>query len=184
MFIVVIGYYRQKNTVSSALTEKHGTVMIVITKTIADFVQKLKTKHCVRYASMTKRQIALRDNLQSGSNIYRRIEALKSFIAVNQAILEGISDFDLKKDLQQQISELEREYKSLLETRKKINRCIEVLDDPDMKSILISRYLGHKNTLQIAETMNYGRNTINRKHKKALSIIIEKGMDNIFYESS
>ena len=133
---------------------------------------------------MTRRQIALRDNLQNGSNIYRHIEALRSFIAVNQSILEGTSDQELRKELQHQIFELESEYKSLLETRKKINRCIEVLDDPDMKSILISRYLGHKNTLQIAETMNFGRNTINRKHKKALSIIIEKGLDNIFYESS
>lgn len=133
---------------------------------------------------MTKRQTVLRDNLQSGSNIYRHIEALRSWIAVNQSILEGTSDPELKKSLQDQISELECEYKDLLETRKKINRCIEVLDDPDMKTILISRYLGHKSTLQIAEKMNYGRNTINRKHKKALSIIIEKGMDNIFFEKT
>ena len=132
---------------------------------------------------MTERQTALRDNLLRGSNIYRHIEALRSYIAVNQAILEGTSDEDLKRKVTEQIDELEREYNELLKIRKKIDACVAAVDDPDLKSILISRYLGHKSTLQIAERMNYGRNTINRKHKKALSIIIEKGLDKIFYEN-
>lgn len=131
---------------------------------------------------MTEKQTELRDNLLRGANIYRHIEALRSYIAINQQILEGISDEELKHEIAKQTEELERDYNELLKLRKKIDKCIAAVDDPDLKSILISRYLGHKTTLQIAEKMNYGRNTINRKHKKALSIIIEKGLDKIFSE--
>ncbi|MBR6834522.1 MAG: hypothetical protein IKM72_00770 [Oscillospiraceae bacterium] len=39
------------------------------------------------------------------------------------------------------------------------------------------RYLGHISTIVIAERLNYGRNSINRKHKAALDRIIEIGAD-------
>lgn len=133
---------------------------------------------------MTTRQETLRDNLQSGKNIYRQIEALKSYISVNQSILDGTGDPDIKKELAQQNAELEREYTRLIATRKKIDKCIDAIEDSELRTIMISRYLGHKNTLQIAEQMNYGRNTINRKHKKALQVIINKGFDNIFNDKN
>lgn len=133
---------------------------------------------------VTTRQETLRDNLKSGKDIYRRIEALKAYMTINEAILTGTGNPELKKEIADQNAELEREYNSLILTRKKIDKCIDAIDDSELKSIMISRYLGHKNTLQIAEQMNYGRNTINRKHKKALQIIINKGYDNIFFDKN
>ena len=53
------------------------------------------------------------------------------------------------------------------------------VDDEELRALLTMRYLGHRNTIEIAEKLHYGRNTVNRKHKVALNKIIESGSDKI-----
>lgn len=126
---------------------------------------------------MTKRQEVLRDKLKKGGDIFRETEALRAYIRENEKISEGLHDPRLLGLIREQNLELSQEYNKLLEVRAKIDKCISALSDPELKAILIMRYLGHVSTMDIAESMNYGRNSINRKHKAALDCIIEIGAD-------
>lgn len=124
---------------------------------------------------MTKQQECLRDKLKQGGDIFKHVEALRTYIKENEKIQEGIHDPRIKELIIQQNSELESEYKRLIDVRLKIDACINTIGDTELKSLMTMRYLGHKNTFDIAESMHYGRSTINRKHKAALNIIIESG---------
>ncbi len=126
---------------------------------------------------MTKQQEILRDKLKQGGDIFKHVEALRSYIKENEKIQEGIHDPRIKELITEQNRELESEYKTLIEVRLKIDKCINTIKDNELRDIMMMRYLGHKNTLYIAERMHYGRNSINRKHKAALNIIISSGAD-------
>lgn len=128
---------------------------------------------------MTPQQEALRDKLKKGSDIYKEAESLRAYIKENEKIQAGACDPIIQLQLQQQNDELKIKYAQLIDVRSKIDRCIGTIEDIDLKSILIMRYLGHVNTLQIAERMHYGRNTINRKHKDALNILMKTGADKL-----
>lgn len=126
---------------------------------------------------MTQRQEVLRDKLAQGASLFKVTEALRVYIQENEKIFEGAHDPKILGLIREQNVELSKEYNKLLEVRTKIDKCINALDDPELKAILTMRYLGHTSTMAIAERLNYGRNSINRKHKAALDKIIEIGAD-------
>lgn len=128
---------------------------------------------------MTPEQELLRDKLKYGGDVYKHIESLRLYIRENENIQSGLHDARMQELIQQQNSELKREYNRLLDIRCKIDTCIRTIDDEELKALLIMRYLGHISTLEIAEKMHYGRNTVNRKHKAALNKLIESGADKI-----
>lgn len=128
---------------------------------------------------MTPQQEMLRDKLKRGGDVFKHIESLRSYIKENEVIQEGMHDLRLKELIEEQNSELETEYKKLVTIRRKIDRCIKTVDDDELRAVLTMRYLGHVNTIEIAERMHYGRNTVNRKHKAALNKILESGSDKI-----
>lgn len=126
---------------------------------------------------MTSRQEVLRDKLLQGVSLYKTVEALRAYIQENEKIASGTHDQRLLGLIREQTLTLNEEYENLIDIRSKIDKCISSIDDPELKAILTMRYLGHINTLVIAERLNYSRNSINRKHKAALDMIIEKGAD-------
>jgi DNA-directed RNA polymerase specialized sigma subunit len=126
---------------------------------------------------LTARQEVLRDKLLQGVSLFKTVEALRAYIQENEKIASGTHDQRLLGLIREQNLELDKEYTKLLEVRTKIDKCISSLDDPELRAILTMRYLGHKTTFVIAERLNYGRNSINRKHKAALDMIIDKGAD-------
>lgn len=126
---------------------------------------------------MTSRQEVLRNKLLEGASLFKSIEALRLYIRENEKIASGTHDQKLLGLIREQNLELNKEYNKLFEVRTKIDKCISAIDDPELKAILTMRYLGHISTTVIAERLNYGRNSINRKHKAALDRIIELGAD-------
>ena len=126
---------------------------------------------------MTTRQEVLRNKLLEGASLFKSIEALRLYIKENEKIASGTHDQKLLGLIREQNLELNKEYNKLFEVRTKIDKCISAIDDPELKAILTMRYLGHISTTVIAERLNYGRNSINRKHKAALDRIIELGAD-------
>ena len=126
---------------------------------------------------MTTRQEVLRNKLLEGASLFKSIEALRLYIRENEKIASGTHDQKLLGLIREQNLELNKEYNKLFEVRSKIDKCISAIDDPELKAILTMRYLGHISTTVIAERLNYGRNSINRKHKAALDRIIELGAD-------
>ncbi len=126
---------------------------------------------------MTKEQEILRDKLRRGSDIYKNIESLRAYIEANEAIAEGMHDPQLLQLINTQTTELNFQYAKLLKVRSMIDKCISSLDDRDLRSIMTMRYLGHLSTFAIADLLHYGRNSVNRKHKQALSKLLEIGAD-------
>lgn len=126
---------------------------------------------------MTARQEVLRNKLIQGTCLFKTVEALRVYIQENEKIAAGTHDPRILGLIREQNLELNKEYNKLLEIRTKIDKCIAAVDDPELKAILTMRYLGHISTTVIAERLNYGRNSINRKHKAALDKIIEIGAD-------
>lgn len=126
---------------------------------------------------MTKEQEILRDKLRRGSDIYKNIESLRAYIEANEAIAEGMHDPQLLQLINAQTTELNFQYAKLLKVRSMIDKCISSLDDRDLRSIMTMRYLGHLSTFAIADLLHYGRNSVNRKHKQALSKLLEIGAD-------
>lgn len=128
---------------------------------------------------MTLQQIALRDKLKQGSDTFKEIESLRAYIKENEKIQSGAHNPDIQKLLEEQNEELIRKYNQLISIRSKIDRCINTINDTDLRTVMTMRYLGHVNTFTIAEKMYCGRNTVNRKHKAALNAIIESGADKL-----
>lgn len=128
---------------------------------------------------MTQQQEILRDKLKYGGDVFKRIESLRSYMTENEKIQEGMHDLRLKQLIDEQNGVLNAEYKRLINIRRKIDQCIMTVDDEELRALLTMRYLGHRNTIEIAEKLHYGRNTVNRKHKVALNKIIESGSDKI-----
>ena len=128
---------------------------------------------------MTPAQECLRDKLKKSGDLFKEIEGLQAYIRENEKIYAGTHDQGIKALIKNQNIKLEQDYNNLMDMRLKIDKCINLLDDDELKAILTMRYLGHVNTLDIAEAMHYGRNSINRKHKIALNKIIEKGGESI-----
>ena len=126
---------------------------------------------------MTTRQEVLRNKLLEGASLFKSIEALRAYIQENEKIFARAHDSRILEIIREQNIELNTEYTKLLDIRTKIDKCINAVDDPELKAILTMRYLGHVSTTVIAERLNYGRNSINRKHKAALDKIIEIGSD-------
>lgn len=126
---------------------------------------------------MTTRQEVLRNKLLEGTSLFKTVEALRLYIQENEKIAAGTHDPRILGLIREQNLELDKEYNKLLEVRTKIDKCISAIDDPELRAILTMRYLGHISTIVIAERLNYGRNSINRKHKAALDRIIEIGAD-------
>ena len=124
---------------------------------------------------MTPAQETLRDKLKKSGDLFKEIEGLRAYIKENEKIYDGTHDQSIKALIKSQNLKLEQDYNKLMDMRLKIDKCINTLDDAELKSILVMRYLGHINTLDIAEAMHYGRNSINRKHKIALNKLIENG---------
>ncbi|MBQ5825263.1 MAG: sigma-70 family RNA polymerase sigma factor [Clostridia bacterium] len=119
----------------------------------------------------------MRDKLRRGSDIYKNIESLRAYIEANEAIAEGMHDPQLLQLINTQTTELNFQYAKLLKVRSMIDKCISSLDDRDLRSIMTMRYLGHLSTFAIADLLHYGRNSVNRKHKQALSKLLEIGAD-------
>lgn len=128
---------------------------------------------------MTPQQEILRDKLKYGGDVFKRIESLRSYMTENEKIQEGMHDLQLRQLIDEQNGVLNAEYKRLINIRRKIDQCIMTVDDEELRALLTMRYLGHRNTIEIAEKLHYGRNTVNRKHKAALNKIIESGSDKI-----
>lgn len=128
---------------------------------------------------MTRQQEILRDKLKYGGDVFKRIESLRSYMTENEKIQEGMHDLQLRQLIDEQNGVLNAEYKRLINIRRKIDQCIMTVDDEELRALLTMRYLGHRNTIEIAEKLHYGRNTVNRKHKVALNKIIESGSDKI-----
>lgn len=126
---------------------------------------------------MTREQEILRDKLRRGSDIYKNIESLRAYIEANEAIAEGMHDPQLLQLINTQTTELNFQYAKLLQVRSMIDKCISSLEDRDLRSIMTMRYLGHLSTFAIADLLHYGRNSVNRKHKQALSKLLEIGAD-------
>ena len=126
---------------------------------------------------MTPQQEALRDKLKQGSDTFKEIASLRTVIQENERIQSGSHDPGIKKLLQAQNLELTMKYEKLIDVRSKIDRCINTINDVDLRAVMTMRYLGHVNTFRIAETLYIGRNTVNRWHKAALNKIIESGAD-------
>lgn len=126
---------------------------------------------------MTPEQEILRDKLRRGSDIFKNIESLRSYIEANEKIAEGLHDPQLLQLINTQTSELNFQYAKLLKVRSMIDKCISSLEDRDLRSIMTMRYLGHLSTFAIADLLHYGRNSINRKHREALNKILEIGAD-------
>ncbi|MDE6005500.1 MAG: DUF1492 domain-containing protein [Oscillospiraceae bacterium] len=59
----------------------------------------------------------------------------------------------------------------LVKIRDEIVRAIEQVEDSDMQSILVWKYLNYYTFEQVAEKMHYSLITIRRKHKQALDEI-------------
>ena len=128
---------------------------------------------------MTPQQEILRDKLKYGGDVFKRIESLRSYMTENEKIQEGMHDLQLRQLIDEQNGVLNTEYKRLINIRRKIDQCIMTVEDDELRALLTMRYLGHRNTIEIAEKLHYGRNTVNRKHKVALNKIIESGSDKI-----
>lgn len=70
---------------------------------------------------------------------------------------------------------LEKAYAEALVQKNKVQEDIELMNDyPEYKSVLYARYICNNNTLEIAEQMYCGRNTVLRYHKHAIKILCEK----------
>lgn len=128
---------------------------------------------------MTPQQEILRDKLKYGGDVFKRIESLRSYMTENEKIQEGMHDLQLRQLIDEQNGVLNTEYKRLINIRRKIDQCIMTVEDDELRALLTMRYLGHRNTIEIAEKLHYGRNTVNRKHKAALNKILESGSDKI-----
>lgn len=128
---------------------------------------------------MTRQQEILRDKLKYGGDVFKRIESLRSYMTENEKIQEGMHDLQLRQLIDEQNGVLNAEYKRLINIRRKIDQCIMTVEDDELRALLTMRYLGHRNTIEIAEKLHYGRNTVNRKHKAALNKILESGSDKI-----
>lgn len=75
--------------------------------------------------------------------------------------------------------EIERQFKEIIEIREEITDLINAVDDADQNTILRMRYLGYLTMAEIAETMNYEIRTVQRKHKQAVSNLVEKKIPNV-----
>lgn len=79
-----------------------------------------------------------------------------------EKIIHQICDDDMK--ISEQLEELRR-------CRTDIQRAITAIHNDELETILNMRYLAYMHVQDIADTLHYDRQTIHRKHKKALDLV-------------
>lgn len=62
----------------------------------------------------------------------------------------------------------------LVDVRVEISDAIDSLNDYEYEAILNYRYLAYKNMQDIADLMHYDKSTVQRKHKKAIEMLLLK----------
>ena len=75
---------------------------------------------------------------------------------------------DITVDLLDLIAECELDIKKLPDTQREIKRLIDTVKRDDLRLILYERYINLKYWEDIAEDNNYHRDTVYKKHGKAL----------------
>ena len=128
---------------------------------------------------MNSRQEQLRDKLFAGHDLLREIMSLKSYIEENEKIAAAADNAKIRGIITMQNEELNREYARLIDIRSKIDRCICTINDNDLRSFMIMKYLGHCSNLECGEKLYWSRRTCDRKHVEALNRIIETGADRL-----
>lgn len=63
---------------------------------------------------------------------------------------------------------LEQEVEKLSQRKEQVREAIKLLDDADIESILIMRYINHKTIEKTAEELNYAPRTVRCKTKKGI----------------
>lgn len=133
---------------------------------------------------MTDEQIEKVAYLNRAFYADNKIKALEEVLKKNRSIAErctasyensggssGSHDNSQEKIIHQLCDDnfkIQEELKELMKIRKEIKKAILTLKNDELETILNMRYLAYKNMTQIAESMNYDRKTIQRKHKIAL----------------
>lgn len=126
---------------------------------------------------MNSRQENLRDKLFAGHDLLREIMSLRSYIEENEKIASATNSEEIRKTITMQNEQLSRDYEKLLVLRSKIDRCICTINDNDLRSLLIMKYLGHVGTSELAERLSWSKRTVERKHLEALNKILSTGAD-------
>ena len=134
---------------------------------------------------MTEEQIAKSIWLNRAFHKDKKVKALKSLAERDKMRAEGMSkdsegNNEGKSETQKNGTyeaymtylETEEKYQEALceynAVRKEIEAAIETLNDDELESLFIFRYLDGKHIEEIAKEMHYGPRTIIRKHKDGL----------------
>lgn len=95
----------------------------------------------------------------------------KKMISLEQEVARlHCSCYDTKNEEQAILDELN----DLRERQKKVRETISLLDDYDLESVLIMRYINHKTEAETADELHYAQRTVQEKIKKAIKILTTK----------
>lgn len=128
---------------------------------------------------MNAAQEMLRNKLYKGYDTFREVISLKSFIRENERISDCDNTGEIKAMIAMQNEKLDEECRQLVEIRSKIDKCISTIGDTDLRAYMTMKYLGHMSTTEIIDKMYWSKRTCDRKHLKALNMILESGADKI-----
>lgn len=106
--------------------------------------------------------------------------ALQSVIARDERFVKELSSFpDFSDDVSEVVQHIEQNKQKLKEYilqsesfRDEVTRAIDSVPDKQLQAILIRKYLNYETNEQIAESMFYDIRTIQRKHRKALDMLV------------
>ena len=100
-------------------------------------------------------------------------EALQYMEFAETLLLFDNSDFvKLVQKLERSMQERQKKIKELSIIRENIKKSISQMPDDRLKEILARHYLTYETIESVAESMNYDRRTIQKKHLKALDKIM------------
>lgn len=121
----------------------------------------------------------IKEKLNAAHWAAKLLEALMSVQSENERLVNAASELSDPNSVLDYSQKIEYEMDRVFRLRQEVTEMIDMIPDPDLRAVLYLRYLCGKSTIEIAELMHFGRNTVLRKHKKALLILAgeEKTLD-------
>ena len=126
---------------------------------------------------MTGEQEKKRTWLRRAKTIEKYVQALQEKVVQYKAFQslcnsDDLDSLKLLQELKQEIQEQQKQAEELLAVQESIKKAISYLHDDELKEILMRHYLEYETIESVAESMNYDRRVVQRKHLKALDKII------------
>lgn len=116
----------------------------------------------------------IKEKLNAAHWASKLLEALMSVQSENERLIAAASDLSDPNSVLDYSKKIESEMDRVFRLRQEVTEMIDLIPDPDLRAVLYLRYLCGKSTIEIAELMHFGRNTVLRKHKKAIIILAEE----------